>query len=64
MIYLIFNVIAASSFLIIIKDRNAFFSYLARIETFSVVFSIFMLNLIRAVDKFFAVFSVSAKSLI
>jgi hypothetical protein len=63
MIYLTFSVIAVFSFLIITKDRNAFFSCLVKIETFSVVSPISMLSSARAVDRFSAVLSASAKSL-
>jgi hypothetical protein len=63
MVYLFFNVIVTSFSLIIIRDKNAFFNYSARIEALSVVFPAFMLNLARAVDKFFTILSASAKSL-
>jgi hypothetical protein len=63
MVYLILSAIAASSSLAIIRDRNAFFNYPARIETLFIAFPIFMLTLARAIDRFSAVFSTSAKSL-
>ena len=63
MVYPIFGIITVSSSLAIIKDRDVFFNYPARIEAFSVAFSIFMFNLARVIDRFSAVFSVSAKSL-
>jgi hypothetical protein len=63
MVHLTFGVIAASFSLAIIKDRDVFFNYPARIEALSVAFPISMLNLARAVDRFFAVLSASVKSL-
>jgi hypothetical protein len=63
MVYLIFNVIAASFSLAIIRNKDIFFSCLARIEALFIVFLISMLTLAKTVDKFSAVFSVSAKSL-
>jgi hypothetical protein len=63
MVYLILSAIAASSSLAIIRDRNAFFNYPARIETLFIAFSAFMLTPARAVDRFFAVLSAFAKSL-
>jgi hypothetical protein len=62
--YLIFNVIAASFSLAIIKDRDIFFSYPIRIEALSVAFSAFIFSLARAVDRFSAVYSVFARSLL
>jgi hypothetical protein len=62
--YLILNIIAASSFLIIIRDRDASFSYLANIKAFSVVFPAFRLILVKAIDRFSAVFSASARFLV
>jgi hypothetical protein len=62
MIYLIFGTIAASSSLTIIKDKDISFSYPAKIEAFSVVSPISILILAKAIDRFFAVFSASAKS--
>jgi hypothetical protein len=63
MVYLIFNIITAFSFLVIIRDKDIFSSYLAKIETLFIVFPVFMLILVKAVDRFSAVFSVFAKSL-
>jgi hypothetical protein len=62
MMYPIFNVIATSSSLIITKNRDTFFSYLARIETLSVAFPAFKLTPARAVNRFSAVLSIFAKS--
>ena len=62
-VYLTLSTIAAFSSLVITKDRDVFFSYPVRIETLSIAFPVFMLNSARAVDRFSAVFSVSAKSL-
>jgi hypothetical protein len=62
MVHLTLGAIAISFSLIIIRDRNTFFNYFAKIETFFVVFSAFILIPIRTVDRFFIVFSVSAKS--
>jgi hypothetical protein len=64
MVYLTFGVIAISSSLIITRDKDAFFSYPARIEALSVAFPAFRLIPARAIDRFFAVLSASAKSLI
>jgi hypothetical protein len=63
MIYLIFDIIAASSSLAITRDKDAFFSCPARIETLFVVFPVFMLISVKAVDRFSAVLSASAKFL-
>jgi hypothetical protein len=60
--YLILDIIAVSSFLIITKNRNAFFSCLIKIETFSVAFPAFRLIPAKTVDRFSAVYSASAKS--
>jgi hypothetical protein len=64
MVYLIFGIIAASSSLAITRDKDAFFNYPARIEALSVVFLTSTLSPVKAVDRFSAVFSTSAKSLI
>jgi hypothetical protein len=64
MVYLIFNTIITSSSLAIIKNRNTSFNYSVKIEVLSIAFSVFIFNLIKAVDRFFAVLSASAKSLI
>jgi hypothetical protein len=61
MVYLILGVIAASSSLAIIKDRDIFFSCFVRIEAFFVIFPAFRLILAKAVDRFSAVCLVSAK---
>jgi hypothetical protein len=62
MVHLILSIIIASSSLIIIKDRNASFSYPAKIEALSIVFSASMFIPARAVDRFSAVLSASARS--
>jgi hypothetical protein len=62
MVYLIFSIIVASSFLVIIRDKNTFFNYLARIEALSIVLLVSTLSLVKVVDRFFAVLSASAKS--
>jgi NADH:ubiquinone oxidoreductase subunit 6 (subunit J) len=64
MVYLIFNAITASFSLAIIRDRDTFFSCPAKIETFSIVSSVFILTSARAIDRFFAVLSASAKFLV
>jgi hypothetical protein len=48
----------------IIRDKDISFSCLASIEALFIVFSALMLSLAKAVDRFFAVLSISAKSLI
>jgi len=63
MVHLTLGTIIASFFLVIIKNRNVFFSCPAKIEVLFIVFPVFMLNLAKAVDRFFAVLSASAKSL-
>jgi hypothetical protein len=62
MIYLIFSAIAASSSLTITRNKDASSSYLAKIETLSIASLAFMLTLIKAIDRFSAVLSISAKS--
>jgi hypothetical protein len=62
MVYLIFGAIAASFSLIIIKDRDISFSCPARIEALSIVFLVFRLIPVKAVDRFSAVYSASARS--
>jgi hypothetical protein len=61
--YSFLGVIIAFSFLDIIKNKDTFFSCPARIETFSITFSALTLSPARAVDKFSAILSASAKSL-
>jgi hypothetical protein len=63
MVHLTFSAIVTSFSLTIIKDRNAFFNCPARIEALSVAFPVSILNLAKAVDRFSAVCSASAKSL-
>jgi hypothetical protein len=62
MVYLTFNIIAVSFSLAIIRDRDIFFSYPARIEALSVVFSTFKLTPARVVNRFSAALSTSVKS--
>jgi hypothetical protein len=62
MVYLILSAIAASFSLIIIRDRDISFNCPAKIETFSIAFSVFMLTPAKAVDRFFAVLSASVRS--
>jgi hypothetical protein len=64
MVYLFFNIITVFFFLAIIRDSDVFFNCPVRIEVLFVVFSVSTLNPARAIDKFFAVFSASAKSLL
>jgi hypothetical protein len=59
-----FNAIAASSSLIIIRDNDVSSSCPARIEALSVAFPVLTFSPARAIDRFFAVFSASAKSLL
>jgi hypothetical protein len=61
--YSTFNIIAASFSLAIIKDRDTFFSYPAKIETLSIIFSISRLISAKTVDRFLTVLSASARSL-
>jgi hypothetical protein len=62
MVYLTLNIIVASSSLAIIKNSDVSSNCPAKIEALSVVFSAFRLIPARAVDRFSAVYSVSAKS--
>jgi hypothetical protein len=59
-----FSIITISSFLVIIRDSDTFFSCPARIEAFSIVSLALTLSSARAVNRFFTVLSVSAKSLV
>jgi len=63
-VYSFFGAIIVFSSLIITKDSDISFSYPARIEIFSVAFSASTLSPARAVDRFSAVLSASAKSLL
>jgi hypothetical protein len=56
------SAITASFFLAIIRDSDAFSNCPARIEALSVAFPVSTLNPAKAVDKFSAVLSASAKS--
>jgi hypothetical protein len=62
--HLILDTITASSSLTITKDRDTSFNYPARIETLSVVSSVSILSPVRAIDRFLAVCSVFARSLL
>jgi hypothetical protein len=57
------NAITASSSLTITKNKNAFSNYPAKIETLSVVSPTSKLTSAKAIDRFSAVLSASAKSL-
>jgi hypothetical protein len=63
-IYLFFNVITASFSLIIIKNKDIFFSCPAKIETLFVIFLVLTFSPAKAVDRFSAIFSTSVKSLV
>jgi hypothetical protein len=63
-IYSFFGVITAFSFLIIIRDKDTFFSCPARIEVLFVTFPALTFSSVRAIDRFFAVFSAFAKFLV
>jgi hypothetical protein len=58
-----FSAIIAFSFLIIIRNSNAFSSYPVRIEAFFVAFPVLTLSPVRIINRFSVVFSASAKSL-
>jgi hypothetical protein len=62
MVYLIFSALTIFSSLVIIRNRDIFFNCPARIETFSIAFSASRLAPVKAVDRFSAVYSVSARS--
>jgi hypothetical protein len=62
MVYLTFNIIAAFFSLAITKNRDTFFSCPAKIETFFIIFLAFRLIPAKAIDRFSAVYSISAKS--
>jgi hypothetical protein len=63
MVQLTLGAIAASFFLAITKDKNAFSNCPARIEALFVVSPISMLILAKTIDRFSAVVSAFAKSL-
>jgi hypothetical protein len=50
-------------FLDIIKDKDTFSSYSARIEALFIIFLALTFSPVRVADRFSAVFSISAKSL-
>jgi hypothetical protein len=62
MIYSFFDAIVIFSFPTIIRDKDISSSCSISIKALSVVSPAFIFNPARAVDRFFAVFSVSAKS--
>jgi hypothetical protein len=61
--YSFLGTIIASFFLAIIRNSDVFSSYSAKIEAFFIVSPASTLSPAKAVDRFFAVLSVSAKSL-
>jgi hypothetical protein len=63
MMHSFFSIIITFFSLAIIRDRNIFSSCPAKIEALFIAFSASTLNPARTVDRFFAVFSASAKSL-
>jgi hypothetical protein len=62
MVHLTFNTITTSSSLAIIRDRNTFSNYSAKIEALFVAFLASRLIPAKAVDRFSAVYSISARS--
>jgi hypothetical protein len=60
----ILSAIATSFFLAIIRNRDAFSNYSVKIKALSVAFPAFKLISVKIIDRFSAVFSASAKSLI
>jgi hypothetical protein len=62
-IYSSLDVIIASFSLVITRDKDAFFSYLAKIKTLSVAFLVFRFISAKTVDRFSAVLSASVKFL-
>jgi hypothetical protein len=62
MVHPTLNIIAASFSLAIIRDRNAFSNYFAKIDVFFIAFSAFRLIFAKAVDRFSAVYSVLTNS--
>jgi hypothetical protein len=62
MIHPTFDAFTAFSSLTITKDRDVSSNYPAKIEALSVVFSAFRLIPAKVIDKFSAVYSVSARS--
>jgi hypothetical protein len=61
--YSFFNTIITFFFLVIIRDSNVFSNCSVKIEVFSIAFLASTLSPARVIDRFFAVFSASAKSL-
>jgi hypothetical protein len=62
MVYPILDAIIASFSLIIIRDKDIFFSCPIKIEALSIIFPVFRLISAKAVDRFSAVCFVSARS--
>jgi hypothetical protein len=50
--------------LAITRDNDIFFNYSARIETLFIVFPASTLSPAKVIDRFFAIFSIFAKSLL
>jgi hypothetical protein len=63
MVYSFFGAIVISFSLTIIRDSDIFISYPARIEAFFIIFPASTFSPVRAVDRFFVVFSAFTKSL-
>jgi hypothetical protein len=62
MVYSLFGAIITSFSLAIIRDSDVFFSCPAKIEALSIVFPVSTFSSAKAVDRFSAVFSASARS--
>ena len=63
MIHSFFGAITVSSFLAITRNSDTFFNCPAKIEALFIASPAFTLSPARAVDRFSAVYSVSARSL-
>ena len=62
MVHSFFNTIVTSSSPAIARDKDIFFNCSISIETLSVAFPVLMLSPAKAIDKFSAILSASAKS--
>jgi hypothetical protein len=62
MVYPTLSIIAVSSSLAITKNRDVSFNCPAKIDAFSVVFPVFRLTPVKAVDRFSAVYSALTNS--
>ena len=62
--YSFLSIISVSFFFNIIRDKDVFSSCPAKIETLSVTFLVLTLSPARAVDRFSAILSTFAKSLV